>query len=170
MRPEVVLLLAVCAIAVYTDVQRRIIPNWLTAGCAGVAIVLLAVHGWAAAAVGLAAGGIIFTVGCFAHSARVLGGGDVKLLAAGSVALGFPDCLFFVLYTFLSGGLLAVGFALAQGRLRTSLINVRTMAQTRTLMGESPASARMPYALAIAAGAVATALANTILPALRFPT
>jgi hypothetical protein len=44
------------------------------------------------------------------------------------------------------------------------------MAQTRTLLADSPASARMPYALAIAFGATATALANTIFPALRFPT
>jgi prepilin peptidase CpaA len=167
---EIDLLLAACAVAVYTDVRRRRIPNWLTAGLAAGAFAVHVPQGWAVAGSALAAGLVIFALGTVAHSARVLGGGDVKLLAAGALALGYPDCVLFVLYTFLGGGILAVAFALAQRRLRSTLVNVRAMAQTRTLLNDAAPSARMPYAIAIASGAAIVALADTILPAMRFPT
>jgi prepilin peptidase CpaA len=169
MNPEVILLLVACAVAICTDVRLRKIPNWLTAALAASALALHLPQGWSVAGSALAAGIIIFILGTVAHSVRILGGGDVKLLAAGAVAVGYPDCTLFVLYTFLGGGVLAVVFALVQGRLRTTLTNVRTLAQTRTPLDEAAPSAKMPYAIAIAFGAVVVALAHTILPAVRFP-
>jgi hypothetical protein len=70
----------------------------------------------------------------------------------------------------MGGGILAIGFALAQRRLRNTFVNIRALAQTRTLLENAAPSARMPYAIAIAFGATVLALADTILPALRFPT
>ncbi len=170
MKPEISLLLIACAIAVCTDLRERKIPNWLTGALAACALSFHVAQGWASVGVALTAAGCIFLLGTVAHRARVLGGGDVKLLASGALAVSYPDCGMFLLYTFLGGGVLAVMFALAQRRLRTTLINVRMLAQTRTLLGDSAPSARMPYAIAIAFGAIAVALADTILPAVRFPT
>lgn len=170
MKIEIGLLLAVCVVAVYTDVRARKIPNWLTGGFAAGALAIHLSQSWTIVAGALAAAVLIFLLGTFAHGVRILGGGDVKLLAAGTLAVGYPDCILFVLYTFVGGGVLAVVFALAQRRLRTTLVNVRAMAQTRTLLDDPAPSARMPYAIAIAFGAAIVALANTILPALRFPT
>jgi prepilin peptidase CpaA len=170
MKPEIYLLLAVCAIAIVTDLRARKIPNWLTAALAATALVLHVPAGWAAVGCALAAGGVIFALGAVAHSVRVLGGGDVKLLAAGALAVGYPDCVIFVLYTCLGGGVLAVFFALAQGRLRSTLSKVGTFALTRTLLDDAGPSARMPYAVAIAFGAAIVALADTILPSVRFAT
>jgi prepilin peptidase CpaA len=170
MTPQIVLLLAACALAVYTDLRDRKIPNWLTAALSVAALVIWVSHGPGAAASAIAAAVVIFVLGTFAHAARILGGGDVKLLAAGSLAVGFPDCVLFIVYTFLGGGVLAIAFALAQHRLRSTLDNIRTLAQTRTLLDETAPSARMPYAIAIAFGAAAVALADTILPAVRFST
>ena len=170
MKPELILLLTACAVAIFTDVRRRKIPNWLTASLAAGALAIHVTQGWIAVGSALAACIVVFTLGTFAHSARVLGGGDVKLLAAGALAVGYPDCVLFVIYTFLGGGVLAVVFALAQRRLRSTLANVRAMAQTRTLLDDAAPSARMPYAIAIACGSLFVALADTILPAMRFPT
>lgn len=170
MKPEIILLLVACAVAVCTDIRKRKIPNWLTAGLAASAFAFHLPQGWGAVAGALAAGVVVFVLGTVAHSMRVLGGGDVKLLAAGALALGFPDTLIFVLYTFLGGGIFGVGFALAKRRLRSTLVNVRALAQTRTLLDDAAPSVRMPYAIAIAFGAVIVTLADTILPAMRFPT
>lgn len=170
MNIELCLLLAACAAAVVTDVRQRKIPNWLTASLGAGSLALHVPQGWSAVASALAAGLVIFVVGTAAHSAGVLGGGDVKLLAAGAFCVGYPGCIILVLYTFLGGGVLAIAFALAQRRLRSTLANVRTLAQSRTLLADAAPSARMPYAIAIASGAVILTLAQTILPALRFPT
>jgi prepilin peptidase CpaA len=170
MKPEIILLLAACAMAVWTDLRTRRIPNWLTSALAAGALALHLPHGWTGVGSALAAGIVIFVLGTFAHSMRILGGGDVKLLAAGGLALGYPDCVLFILYTFLGGGVLAIAFALAQRRLRSTLANVRALAQTRTLLDDAAPSARMPYAIAIAFGSLIVALADTILPAVRFPT
>jgi prepilin peptidase CpaA len=168
--PEIGLLLAACTIAIYTDVRYRKIPNWLTGVLAAAALAIHLPQGWIAVGSALAACSVVFVLGSFAHGARVLGGGDVKLLAGGALAVGYPDCVLFLLYTFLGGGVLAIVFALAQRRLRSTLANVRALAQTRTLLDDAAPSARMPYAIAIAFGAVFVALADTILPAVRFPT
>jgi prepilin peptidase CpaA len=170
MNIELVLLLAACTVGIWTDVRERKIPNWLTGGLAAGALVAHVPQGFAVVGAAVAAAVALFIVGTLAHSCGILGGGDVKLLAAGALAAGYPDCLVFVLYTFMGGGALAVVFAIAQGRLRSTLVNVRALAQTRTLLAESAPSARMPYAIAIAFGAAAVALAETILPAVRFPT
>jgi prepilin peptidase CpaA len=169
-KPEICLLLAACAVAVVTDLRERKIPNWLTAALAAGALAIHLTQGWIAVGSALAACIVVFVLGTFAHSARVLGGGDVKLLAAGALAVGYPDSVLFLLYTFLGGGVLALIFALAQRRLLRTLANVRAIAQTRTLLDDAAPSARMPYAIAIAFGAVLVALADTILPAVRFPT
>lgn len=163
------LLLVACAVAVITDLRARRIPNWLTASLAVCALGLQTMHGWTAFANALACGVLVFFVGSFAHRGKILGGGDVKLLAAGACALAFPAGIIFVLYTFIGGGFLAIGFALAQHRLRRTFANVRDIAVTRMAIPDSTSSARMPYAIAIAFGAVATVLAETILPAVRIP-
>jgi prepilin peptidase CpaA len=170
MNPEIGLLLVACAVAICTDLRERKIPNWLTAALAAGGLSLHVAHGWVVVVSAIAAGGVIFVLGTFAHSVGVFGGGDVKLLAAGSLAIGFPDCVLFILYTFLGGGVLAIAFALSQRRLRTTLVNVRALAQTRTRLDDAAPSARMPYAIAIGFGAAIVALADTILPAMRFPT
>jgi prepilin peptidase CpaA len=105
------------------------------------------------------------------HLLRVMGAGDVKLMAAVGAFVGFPAVLMTVFITVLAGGVLAVAWALWLGRLREVLRNVRTglflsMADVAGRSLPRPESlptiqARIPYALAIAAGAVAQACLGT---------
>ena len=104
----------VLAVATWTDLKERVVPNWLTLPAMVLGLGGGLVHqGWAGlggAGLGLLAGGLIFLLPFFLGA---MGGGDVKLLAAVG-ALGGP---FFVLkvalYACLLGGVLAVGIMLA---------------------------------------------------------
>ena len=161
------------AIAVVTDVRTRRIPNWLTFGLAAVALGNGAMHGIVPA---LETAGIYITVmalGLLAFSLGWLGGGDVKLLAAASAAFGFPDCIAFVIYTSIGGGIIAVAVSLAQGRLFTvfrGAFNVlRPLAVRGTVAIAPSAPTMLPYGCAIALGATVVALANSVAPYLRLP-
>ena len=93
------LVLGTCAIAVATDLRFRRIPNALTAALAIAALGLHAASGLAAFGIALATLVAVLFIGLVAFSFGWLGGGDVKLLAAGAAALGFPDAVPFLVYT-----------------------------------------------------------------------
>ena len=164
------IVLAACAIAVATDLTSRRIPNALTIGLALAALALHATQGWASLAVSLAALATVMAVGLAAFSMGWLGGGDVKLAAA-AAALGFPDVVPFLLYTAIGGGLLALAVALGTGRLRSVLHSITLVLRPIAYRGTVAVAPRrpimLPYAIAIACGAVAVALSHTAAPFLR---
>jgi len=51
--------------------------------------------------------GVPLLAGTAAFSFKLIGGGDVKLLAAAAGTLGYPACVFFILCTLVSGGFIA---------------------------------------------------------------
>src|SRR5271165_1646793 len=167
------LVLAACAIAVATDVTTRRIPNALSVGLAVAALTIHATHGWRDFAAALIALVVVLFLGFFAFSMGWLGGGDVKLAAASAAAFGFPDAVPFLIYTALGGGILALVVAIATGRLRTVLRSVtlllRPLAYKGTVAVTPKESVTLPYAVAIATGAVAVALSHTAAPFLRLP-
>jgi prepilin peptidase CpaA len=145
------------------DVRTRRIPNWLT----GPGILLgLLLHGWlggwrslgSAAAGGLLAG----TVFLLFYLAGGMGAGDVKLIAAVCCLAGLGAVAGILLRTALLGGLFAVVLAMAHRRLQATFANLgRLMAHHRAsglrphpeLNADNPRTLRLPYGLAIAAGA-----------------
>lgn len=165
------LVVGACAIAVGTDVATRRIPNALTLGLAAAALGLHAVQGWTSLGIALAAMVAVLFVGYFSFSLGWLGGGDVKLLAASAGALGYPDTIPFLLYTAIGGGVIAIAFALVTGRLASVLRAVALIARPFAYKGTvavTPSKpTMMPYACAIAFGAVAVALSHTTAPFLR---
>ena len=165
------LVLAACTVAAATDLRSRRVPNALTIALALAALALAASHGPAAFFVSLATLAGVMLAGFVAFSFGWLGGGDVKLLAAGAAALGLPDAVPFLIYTALGGGVLAIVVAVATGRLRSVLVSValllRPFAYKGTAAVRPSPSLKLPYAVAIAFGAVAVALSHTAAPFLR---
>jgi prepilin peptidase CpaA len=169
----IALVLVACAVAVVTDVRSRRIPNALTAALALAALGLHAAQGWAAFGIAVATLLAVLILGSFVFSLHWLGGGDVKLLAGAAATLGFPDAVPFLAYTAVGGGLLALAVAVATGRLREVLASValvlRPFAYKGTVAVAPAAPISLPYAVAIAFGAVAVALSHGAAPFLRLP-
>ncbi|GAC1307451.1 MAG: hypothetical protein NVSMB19_20200 [Vulcanimicrobiaceae bacterium] len=167
------LVLGACAIAVATDVATRRIPNLLTAALAVAALALHAAAGWSSFGVACATLVVVLLIGFVAFSFGWLGGGDVKLLAAGAAALGYPDAVPFLIYTALAGGVLAIAFALALGRLGSVFASIGLVLRPFAYKGTVAVAPRkpitLPYAVAIASGATAVALSHSVVPLLRLP-
>lgn len=152
------------ALASYTDLRSRRIPNWLTGT---VAIVGLAVQtdsrGWAGgidAISGLLLCGATFLA---FYVAGGMGAGDVKLIAAEGCLLGAHRSFELLLGTVIAGGALALVLAAKRRRVKQTFRNVLSLVQHHRQRGFEPhtelnlasASAlRLPYALAIATGVV----------------
>ncbi len=166
------LVIAACAFSAVSDVRTRRIPNVLVATLFAAGLIVNAFAGWQPAAADLALTLILLVAGTVAFSQGVLGGGDVKLLAVSAGVLGYPTAIPLLLYTFLSGGVLAFGYALMRGRLTVTLANVRMMALPM-FAGLAPARIRegasIPYALAVFSGALLVFATTAFAPHLRLP-
>lgn len=164
----------VCAaalLAAIADVRTRRIPNALAIVLFICGLILNAFAGWHALAADLAISLAVLFVGSIAFSLKLIGGGDVKLLAASAGTLAYPAGVAFLLYTLLCGGVIAVAYSALRGRLGTTLSNVRGIALP-VFAGVRPAQLHngtaMPYALAIFAGALCTAVVSGFAPHMRF--
>jgi prepilin peptidase CpaA len=142
------LALSVAAIAVFawaavTDSLSRRIPNRLCAALALLGLVRIAVAlvggELAASGLDLAAALAIFALAALAFRFGALGGGDVKLLAAGALWLGAAALGPYLLATVLAGGALAVLFV-----------------TWRLALPARAAGPSLPYGVAIAAGGILT--------------
>lgn len=146
-----VLAIGLFATAAFGDLARRRIPNVLclvlaALGLVRIGLAIAAGAGAGAVAADLAVAALVFAAGALLFQCRMLGGGDVKLLAAGSLWLGAPAVGGFLLTTILAGGLLAAGFVIW-----TLILGSMT--------GHS-ARPSLPYGVAIATGGIlATAAA-----------
>lgn len=149
---------AACLSGAVIDIRTRRIPNSITFSAMAA---LLAMHGLFSGLPGLTASALGLA-GCFIvmlvpHLFRVLGAGDVKLMAAVGAGLGSDAVLTVVLFTSLAGGAQVVLW----------------MAWQRVFMGRFGRGYRLCYGPAIAAGAIGTmalALAGVPYLSLVLPT
>lgn len=105
----IVLMAVLLVSAAANDVRRYLIPNWICLVIVGLYPVHalttpLAVNPW----LGLAIAAVAFAIGAGLFSFRILGGGDVKLLAAVTLWAGSTLALSFLMVTALCGGALAL--------------------------------------------------------------
>ncbi|GAC1357896.1 MAG: prepilin peptidase [Vulcanimicrobiaceae bacterium] len=165
------IILAACAIGACTDVASKRIPNALTITLALLALGMHATMGLPSLALSLLTMTLIAAAGFFLFSFRLIGGGDVKLIAAVSGALSFPACLPFLLYTMLAGGVLGLVVAASRGTLKESCYSAASAAHPLLYrtggFALPPATSKMPYGVAIFFGAALTVL-SSIYPLLRF--
>jgi prepilin peptidase CpaA len=96
-------------IAGYWDIRYRTIPPWLTAmtSMAGIAAQMLR-FGWPGFVEAIEAGTLALSVVGLLYLAGLIGGGDLKLFAAISCAVGLHDLMTFARLTGLLGALLAL--------------------------------------------------------------
>jgi prepilin peptidase CpaA len=166
------LLFALLAAAVVTDVRARRIPNAVV--FPGM-LAAFALHALLPAGAGLFAMqfgglGILSSLGGFAlglalllpmYALRLMGAGDVKLLAMVGAFVGAGQILTVGLVTLVAGGVLALVFAAWQRNLRRLVANAYHMALHTTFsalagsiaaptIAPEAASGRLPYAIAIA--------------------
>jgi prepilin peptidase CpaA len=150
-------LVGVCAL---TDLRHGKIFNAVTLPAVLLGLILnAALHGWAG--LGQAAGGVGLALLLWLVTGAVgglLGGGDIKLLAAVGALGGATFLVAALVVTVLAGGAMAVGLSLWRGKLRHALGNIVGWAMARLGLhppvegGIQTCGLTLPYALPIAAG------------------
>lgn len=173
-RTGVLILLLVTAAVI--DWRTFRIPNWLTLAGMAWGLIYNATHatsvgaGLAVAAAGLAAGLLLllpFWV------LRVMGAGDVKLMAAIGAFVGFPGVLHAILWSFVIGGVAAVLYALSTRVFRRMASNVGAIVHSMAFaamagLRPTPALAgrasvgKLPYGLSIAVGTISWLVARQL--------
>lgn len=118
------------------------IPNALTLLIAGLFFPAALSAGVPAAAIGLhaATGAAVLLAGLGLFALGLVGGGDVKLVAAAAIWLGWPALLPFLAWTAMAGGLLGL------------VLGIRLLYRKHVL--KLPISGDVPYGIALAAGAI----------------
>jgi prepilin peptidase CpaA len=102
----------------------------------------------------LLAGVLLFALGYGLFSARLIGGGDAKLIAAAALWVGWTALPHFLLYTALAGGALAIGMLIWELiRMHVELTSANPEASLiKRITSLKP---DLPYGVAIALGACA---------------
>jgi prepilin peptidase CpaA len=123
---ELLLLIVVIAAGLY-DLRYRRIPNWLTAGAAGLGLALNAFLNHARAGMfksSLIGFGAAFAIYFVLYALRAMGGGDVKLMAAVGAIVGWPNWFLLFLVTSILGGIMGLLMVILRKRLKATLFNV----------------------------------------------
>jgi prepilin peptidase CpaA len=169
--PLLASLVALLALAALIDVRERRIPNWMTGGVAALYPLYVLVSptpiAWLPA---LAVAGAVFLAGFVLFARQLIGGGDVKLIAALTLWTGLDHLVLFALVTSLAGGGLALGslwyrrwhgvidahMAALGWNLAHDLGNAASAASDGVATTSiEPAPLTLPYGVAIAAGGLA---------------
>ena len=178
--PDVACVL-LCAVGAAIDLRSRRIPNWLTLPGIGLGVLLNTALFSIALGVGEGArlGLLPSLAGCLLLGLVFLvlglinfvGMGDVKLMAAVGALLRWPNALWALAYVTIAGGVIAVGYAVARGRLLAVFRNLFSITRNVVKPKEERPPVelhRIPYGLAILVGAAWAAAANYF-PVLRVP-
>lgn len=155
------MLAALLGVACATDIRSRRIPNLLVATAMLTGIGVGVMHdGVAGMLRALAASITGLVIWLPLWSMRMVGGGDVKLFAAGSAWLSPAGAINAALFTGLFGGVLTLLYACRHYGVHSTLFRLSQGARHPQLLRELPSSApehRVPYALAMAVGLMSVA-------------
>ena len=167
--PRTGILLILLVIASFSDYATYKIPNWLTFGGmlfgltynAAVPLSTNPHHAFLWAAQGLLIGLCIMLP---LYVMKIMGAGDVKLMAMIGAFLGASDTLYVILFSFIIGGIAAIGFAIANQALTRMLVNIKNISQIFILTATSgfkpeatiekeQSVGKLPYGICISIGA-----------------
>ncbi|WBY02597.1 A24 family peptidase [Ramlibacter tataouinensis] len=169
-------LIGLLGVAAVIDWRTMRIPNWLTVGGMAWGLFYNAAHatsigaGLMASAGGLATGLALLLP---LYVLRVMGAGDVKLMAAVGAVVGVPAVLHAMLWSLVAGGAAAIGYALylrAFGRMATNVAAIAQSMAFAALVGLRPDPAltgrasvgKLPFGVGIALGTVAFLVARQL--------
>ena len=130
--PRTAILFALLVSASICDYRTYKIPNWLTAGGIVFALIYNAAvpfnrdQGFLWALGGLMVG---FMVMLPCYALRIMGAGDVKLMAMVGAFLGVTDTLHAIIYSLIAGGVAALLFAFHTHALSRMFSNLKIMTQ-----------------------------------------
>ena len=164
------------AIASVSDYRTFKIPNWLTGSGMVFGLIYSAVvpfsihHGFLWALGGLLLGFVIM-LPCYAL--RIMGAGDVKLMAMVGAFLGVANILPAVIFSFITGGIAALVCAFYNNALLRMFGNVKAITQMMLLSAiggfrpdvqiEAEKSVgKLPYGICISIGTVAYVVAKQL--------
>jgi prepilin peptidase CpaA len=144
--------------AALSDWARYLIPNQIPMAIAGLfaahaGVVLLSGAAPMSLVWALACGAAVFAAGAVLFAQKVLGGGDVKLMAVCAMWAGPGHIVEFVLVTTLYGALLSAAFLLPAFRHKSEVADASFSGSVTAALRR-----RLPYGLAIATGAVVVCL------------
>lgn len=136
--------------AIYSDIKSLTIPNWISLVLVIAFLVTrpLTSMPWSVVGLNFLCGSLFFAVGYGLFRVGLIGGGDVKLLAAVTVWIGFHSVFAFILLMSLIGAAVAVIWSLRTFlRHRGATLSERMRAMMKT---------ELPYGIAIGLAAIAT--------------
>lgn len=155
------LLAVILILAIWFDVSRRRIPNWLTVGGASGALLVRGLLGGEAVWSGFLGGTLGLALGILLFAVGAMGAGDGKLLATVGFLMGVGVFARALPLMGVAGGLLALAVTVRNGTLLPTLLRLRDLAfhlvsfgrvgERRTLA--MPGAVTVPYGVAVAAGA-----------------
>ena len=162
-------LMSLLVVAAICDVRTGRVPNWLVFAGAAYSLLYNGLFPAFPRDIGIlfALGGLVVGLGVLLpmYALRVMGAGDVKLMAMAGAFLGASATLNAVLATLIAGGVLAMVLALLNGTVGRMVRNVAmmfrgTMLTFATGVGGltvhgGPSAGKMPYGVAIATGTIA---------------
>jgi prepilin peptidase CpaA len=146
----------------YGDIRTRRIPNEFIVGILALAAFRMALTGTPSSALYTLAASAALFVGTFLLFWRgLLGGGDVKLIGATALLVGYHELFEFLVVMSVSGALIALAIV---ARDRLGLRRLATPAAEGPVPEdqETPARLTVPYGVAIAAAGVISLLAQTL--------
>lgn len=168
---NLVALSALLVLAIWYDWRTRKIPNTLVL-CAVLTALGFSLTPWGIGLdVALLGGMTGFLVFLFLYLFRMVGAGDVKLIATVGLFVGWPDMAKICVAILLAGGLLSVAWGIWKSNMVTVLINLRNGLAEHIREGRWPSpgqplirkvtNERVPYALAVGLGVAAYYVGTT---------
>ncbi|UCH84451.1 MAG: prepilin peptidase [Candidatus Latescibacterota bacterium] len=158
--------IVVVVLAMITDLRWRRIPNLLTVPAFFTAIVIrMLFQGWVGLALALSGAVLAPTLLLLMHGGRGIGMGDLKLAVVVGAFLGPVMGAVAMLITAVAGGLLAVATMLKPGGSLSQLFSTlmiglpfrkKNKGEDTPTEVKHPASATMPYGIAIGVGSLIT--------------
>ena len=150
------------AVVAYGDIRTRRIANEFIVGILALAALRMALTGNPSSALYTLVASAALFVGTFLLFWRgLLGGGDVKLIGATALLVGYHELFEFLVVMSVSGALIALAIV---ARDRLGLRRLATPAAEGPVPEdqETPARLTVPYGVAIAAAGVISLLAQTL--------